>query len=284
MGYSRIRRSLVVLSSVALLATTAAITAAPVFVPSCDYTFPATGGFPNGGGINVVLKAGEVACGGPGADSIHVMTGGEFYGRGGDDSVSTQSGGKFIGGAGGDVVINQDGGVFKGLGGDDILVYQHGTFHAGSGNDDVGYLYAGGRFNGSLGKDEVVYYQYGGEFIGGPGSDRVEEQTGGIFKGGLGNDRAQAVLGGTFFGGSGADFARYVVGPGKFKAGPGADTAVDVGWNAVFNGARGNDRITGLLYGSSTYYGGPGHDLAVVCRHTANKMYDVESKTWVTCF
>ncbi len=70
---------------------------------------------------------------------------------------------------------------------------------------------------------------------------------------------------------------------GKFKAGPGADTAMYVQFGAVFNGARGNDRITGNLAGA-TFYGGPGTDSAVGCLDSGNKMYDVEHKTKEECF
>jgi len=277
MSYSRARRSVAALSIFALLAGIGGVTAAPSIVPTCDYTLGA-------GETLAVLEAGEVACGGPGAQSVTTMNGGVFYGRGGDDVVATQNDGKFVGGGGDDSVGTQNGGVFKGLDGDDRISTQYGTFHGGPGSDRVGDLYAGARFNGGLGRDKVTGFQYGGEFIGGRGSDRVRELQGGRYEGGRGKDRAGAVMGGVFLGGDAADFARYVIGPGKFKGGPGPDTAQEVGWNAVVFGAGGNDRISVMLYGSSTYYGGAGYDSAVVCRYTANKMVAVEKKVWVTCF
>ena len=276
MSHSRIRRGLALLAASGLLTTMAAVTAAPGYVPICDH-------YLSDGETLAVLQPGEIACGSAGAETITTMNGGTFYGYGGDDAVGTQNGGKFVGGTGDDKVSTQNDGVFKGLEGHDRISKQYGTFHAGPGDDRVRYLHPGARFDGGKGRDQVVVKQNGGTFVGGRGKDRVQELLGGVFKGGLGRDRARAILGGVFFGGADADYVRDIVGPGKFKAGPGPDTAVYVGWNALFNGEAGNDRITGYIYGSSTYNGGPGTDSAVICRYTANKLESVELRSWVDC-
>ena len=73
-----VRRPLVAASAMALLATITL--AGSAVAATCTY---APGDFP----IDV-LRAGEVACGGPGNDHISLMRGGIFYGRDGNERIS----------------------------------------------------------------------------------------------------------------------------------------------------------------------------------------------------
>ena len=147
----------------------------------CDITFPV------GGGSIESLADGQVACGGPGPDSIETMDGGVFLGRGGEDRVVTQAGGKFVGGRGYDVV----------------------------------YYLEAGRFYGGGGTDQVLYYVHDGLVVGGPGNDRVERLDGGVFKGGPDDDRVGYVSGGTFYGAAGADFGPVRLRHGRLQGRPG---------------------------------------------------------------
>jgi hypothetical protein len=96
MGSARITCRLAMASVVALLGSLALAGAGSAL--DCDITFPV------GGGSIKSLTDGQVACGGPGADSIETMYGGVFLGHGGEDRVGTLAGGKFVGGRGYDAV------------------------------------------------------------------------------------------------------------------------------------------------------------------------------------
>jgi hypothetical protein len=116
------------------------------------------------GTTSITVHAGEVVCGGSGADHVDVI----------------EAGGTFEGGAGADSVF-QSYGTFNGGSGDDYaLALYGGTFDGGSGADVADYVGAGATFNGRSGDDSVGTLD-GGTFDGGPGSDTVVTNNGGSF-------------------------------------------------------------------------------------------------------
>jgi hypothetical protein len=109
------------------------------------------------GTTSLIVRAGEVVCGGAGNDHVDAIeAGGTFDGGAGSDSVF-QSYGTFNGGSGDDDVLALYGGVFDGASGDDVAEYigTDATFDGKSGNDTTQTL-DGGTFDGGPGNDTVV--------------------------------------------------------------------------------------------------------------------------------
>jgi hypothetical protein len=116
------------------------------------------------GATLITVHAGEVVCGGSGADHVDVI----------------EAGGTFEGGAGSDSVFQSFGTFNGGSGDDDVLALYGGTFDGGSGADVAEYVGIDATFNGKSG-DDSAWTLDGGTFDGGPGTDTVVTYISGTF-------------------------------------------------------------------------------------------------------
>ncbi len=230
--------------------------------PRCTYTFPPEGGHIGGDGFPDQVgygsradpvKDGDVVCGGPGDDSIFLMTGGTFYGNGGNDHVRNMAG-TFYGGPGSDGVTRA---------GNTLVSINSGTFVGGPDAD-------------------FVFWNIG-TFIGGPGDDAAQNLVDGVFEGGAGTDRVGGFMGGTFEGGGGPDSVSRLTGPGTFRGGGGNDEVSEMlDIFSRFEGGGGDDAVDELRGG--TFAAGGGDDAIRRCVTSPPAVYtSVESVPSQTC-